>query len=1139
MKKVFFTIAFIAALSLFGQIAWADGTDIYERTCKKCHGADGNGSKWAPGFKDNPFITDRSIDEISAVIRDGRSKFASRYDKGRYLLQGMFRQKLTETEVAEIASYLKALYRNESISASKMSENIRSEGEAEDLAKDSLEEKIEAPAKNEAIYIPIKNLLKMDVVDDKLMGHTGSVSSVAFSPDGQTLASGSIDNSIGLWDVATRSKLRIFEDSRNFVRSVVFSPDGKILAGSTDKTIILWDLATGKKLKTLEGHRDDVWSVAFSPDGQMLASGSQDETIGLWDVATGSMIKTLESHKAPILSVAFSPDGKMLASGDMNRAVDIWDVATWANLKTFKSDNEWVKSVAFSPDSRTLLILNSTTIGLVDVSTWSRLKIFKRFEVIAVAVSPDGKTLASGDNDGNIGLWNLATGGMIKAFKGHTGTVNSVAFSPDGKTLASGGADKTVGLWNQGSYFTVSNLKSNFSESIEIEKNTKLKELFRPKGEFEKTKEYEERIRDAKAEEMAIKREYEERLKEAEERAEKELEEGRSKLYPVSLKASLGRYDADKEAFEADILGSRVLINISVEKAAEISKRKDNISIQGQIRYFDETKAELVNPFLVDTVTKERFAFGRHTDAVMTASSRKAPPELKIASIKLIEPSGNGILEAGEKGRLLILLRNASKGTALGVRLTFEAGKALKGLRLNEKVYIGQINPNEEKTVEVDISGLDDIESADLNLKAKLIETSGFDSQPVIIAFKTKALVPPLLQVAKVDIEDTDGRRVITKGKEAKVTLMVQNAGQGASRDVVVTLRPDDAEIRMFGDSTFKIGMLLPGESKKAVFSVAVTSRYNGPKELPLHVIVKEGRERFSVKPDIKFALNEEAPDVRVVKVEARALPTAKVEDIDDINTPPAFSQEQKIMGDQDVAIVIGVERYRKLPKAEFAYNDAKAVKGYLKAMGFSERNIKFLVDEEATLSGINSSVGTWLPNRIKKESRVFIYYSGHGSPDPATGEAYLMPHDGDPNYLADTGYSLKKLYDSLAKLDAAEVAVVLDSCFSGTGGRSVIAKGARPMVVFVDEGVLASKNLAILSSTQGAQISTSYAEKEHGLFTYYFLKAVKEGKKDIGEIYSYIKPLVEDEARAQNVEQSPSLKPGPEEVKARFGLRR
>jgi uncharacterized caspase-like protein len=148
------------------------------------------------------------------------------------------------------------------------------------------------------------------------------------------------------------------------------------------------------------------------------------------------------------------------------------------------------------------------------------------------------------------------------------------------------------------------------------------------------------------------------------------------------------------------------------------------------------------------------------------------------------------------------------------------------------------------------------------------------------------------------------------------------------------------------------------------------------------------------------------------------------------------------------------------------------------------------------------------------------------------------VPFDGDPNYLEDTGYPLKRLYEKLGKLQVSEVAVVLDSCFSGAGGRSVLAKGARPLVMMTTSTVL-PPNIAVLSATQGSQISTSSSEKGHGVFTYYFLKALKDGKKTLAEIYEYIKPNVEDEAKALNVQQSPSISPDVEKLKGRFSLRR
>jgi uncharacterized caspase-like protein len=263
--------------------------------------------------------------------------------------------------------------------------------------------------------------------------------------------------------------------------------------------------------------------------------------------------------------------------------------------------------------------------------------------------------------------------------------------------------------------------------------------------------------------------------------------------------------------------------------------------------------------------------------------------------------------------------------------------------------------------------------------------------------------------------------------------------------------------------------------------------------------------------------------------------PAVKETAIIDIHTIPDF---KAIPRQNDIAVIIGIENYQGVPKSDFSKSDAGIVKDYLKALGFQERNIELLIDERATFSGITKTIEAWLPNRLKKESKVFIYYSGHGAPEPKTGDAYMVPFDGDPNYLSVTGYSLKRLYENLGKLQVEEVVVLLDSCFSGAGGRSVLAKGARPLVMMSTSTVLPS-NIAVLSATQGSQISTSSPEKGHGVFTYYFLKALKDGKKTIAEIYEYIKPLVEDEAKQINVQQSPSISPDAEKLKGRFSLRK
>jgi hypothetical protein len=252
----------------------------------------------------------------------------------------------------------------------------------------------------------------------------------------------------------------------------------------------------------------------------------------------------------------------------------------------------------------------------------------------------------------------------------------------------------------------------------------------------------------------------------------------------------------------------------------------------------------------------------------------------------------------------------------------------------------------------------------------------------------------------------------------------------------------------------------------------------------------------------------------------------------------PRFAAADRAFGEDDAAVVIGVEKYQDIPPADFAAADARLVKEYLLALGMSERNIELLVDERATGTAMRKILQSWLPNRVKPGSRVFVYYSGHGAPEPAGGKSYLVPHDGDPNYLTATGYPLEELYAGLGRLPGAEVAVVLDSCFSGAGGRSVLAKGARPLVASAPAPSLPSK-VAVLAATEGAQISTVSRERGHGLLTYHFLKALRDGGTDLASIHAAIRPRVEDEAKRENVTQTPSLLSDPRSPAVRFRLRR
>ncbi len=300
-------------------------------------------------------------------------------------------------------------------------------------------------------------------IGEPLTRHTDDIYAVAFSPDGKTLASAGADNMIVLWDLETHTQIgepltgHIVSVGPPGVGSVAFSPDGKILAsGGYDKTVILWDVQTHRQIgEPLKIHNDAVASVAFSPDGKTLASGSIDNTIILWDVETHRQTgEPLQGHSGRVFSVAFSPDGKTLASGSDDNTIILWDVETHQQIgERLQGHTNAIFSVAFHPNGRTLASgSDDLTIILWDVESHRQIGEPLRGHsgrVFNVAFSPDGKTLASGSWDSNVILWDLEIHRQIRKQLPELSDISSVAFSPDGKTLALSSYTNTIILGNR------------------------------------------------------------------------------------------------------------------------------------------------------------------------------------------------------------------------------------------------------------------------------------------------------------------------------------------------------------------------------------------------------------------------------------------------------------------------------------------------------------------------------------------------------------------------------------------------------------------------------------------------------------------------------------------------------------------
>ncbi|NJK29613.1 MAG: hypothetical protein HC940_05390, partial [Acaryochloris sp. SU_5_25] len=282
--------------------------------------------------------------------------------------------------------------------------------------------------------------------------HTGWIRELAFSPDGQLLATvGNEDQTLRIWDITTRDCRYILRDHEGSVLSCAFHPcQNLVVSGSSDQTIKFWDTRTGTCLQTWVGQNHHIWSIAFSPDGQILATGDGGGTIKIWDMDTGECYLTLVGHIGLVYSLSIRADGQVMASGASEGTVRIWDLNTGQCLRVLQGHANDVFDVCFSPDGETLVSGSfDHTVKFWDTQQWHCQRTWRGYSngfCSLVGLSAD--SILTGSGDGYIRFWDLKTGQCLRKIAGHQGFAWSVAVSPTRQWFASAGEDALIKLWD-------------------------------------------------------------------------------------------------------------------------------------------------------------------------------------------------------------------------------------------------------------------------------------------------------------------------------------------------------------------------------------------------------------------------------------------------------------------------------------------------------------------------------------------------------------------------------------------------------------------------------------------------------------------------------------------------------------------
>ncbi len=283
-------------------------------------------------------------------------------------------------------------------------------------------------------------------------GHAGDVYSVAWSPDGQRIASASSDHSVQVMNAADGSHIYRYLGHDNYVTSVAWSPNGqRIASGSLDEMVHVWNAADGSYPYMYRGSSGGVNTVAWSPGGQRIASGNWNATVQIWDATDGGNEYTYNGHTYGINSVAWSPDGRRVASGGRDKTVQVMDATNGLHAYTYRKHTADVYAVAWSPNGKYIASASADgTVRVWDAINGGQMYLYEGHSslVYTVAWSPDGQHIASGGDDKTVQVWSPTAKGHVYTYNGHTNSVIAVAWSPDGKNLVSGGYDHTVQVWN-------------------------------------------------------------------------------------------------------------------------------------------------------------------------------------------------------------------------------------------------------------------------------------------------------------------------------------------------------------------------------------------------------------------------------------------------------------------------------------------------------------------------------------------------------------------------------------------------------------------------------------------------------------------------------------------------------------------
>jgi WD40 repeat protein len=961
-------------------------------------------------------------------------------------------------------------------------------------------------------------------------GHISPLTSVAFSPDGTQVISGDHRSDLRLWDRATGQLVRMFNTHLRGIHALAFSPDGtQVLSGGADYTLRLWDRATWQVVRSFPRELGDFGvprAVAFSPDGTQIVLGSWvRKYLTLWDRATGKLVRTFEGPTSHVQAVAFSPDGSQVLSGSDDHSFRLWDSATGQLVHTFQGHTNGVNAVAFSPDGKHVLSgSDDYTLRLWDRATGKLMHTFegRTSSVQAVALSPDGAQVVSGYHDHTLRLWDRATGEVVRRFTGHTQEVNAVAFTPDGTEVLSGSSDRTLRLWEHLTGHLVHTFDGHPEEVMAVAVSPNGTQVLsggrdgalwlwdRATGQLDRTFPLHH---DTPTWFNAV----------------AFSPDGKQVIAGGGSNIGDGFWMWDRTTRQLDHTFTKPINRIPTwVNAVAFSPDGTQVLSGGILKnlsLWDRTTGQLVRTFEGHTSDIQAVAFSPDGSQVLSGSDDNTLRLWDRTTGQLVHileghaqevnavafgHDGHQVISASSDGTLRFW--NPQTGELVATLIGFDDGEWVA--YTPDNYYVSSPKGDQYVTFRVGNKVYDFAQYASI--------------------YKRPEIVAKIIKGADI---------------QAEVAAIQQETGVDLTRENIADLLPPEIVVQFLkqGDTLREpINQVLEGPNILVV--AKVVQRQHGLDRIVLQIngqVVYEqsvkGEKEFELRAPVE--LKESANNLKLVAwstKQVRSHPrtlqlTYKAELMKGLSLRKLA--EYVFGKSKSWAVVIGISSYSKTDNGfkplPHAVDDAKAMRDLLiNKLGFADDHIISILDKQATKQHIQTVLAQELPEKVGKDDRVIIYFSGHGDTrQTRTGDpyGYIVPIDGKRQSIHPTAISMDEVYSFSELIPAKQILFIVDSCYSGIRG-TLHKKGELPPQT--------RRQVETFIKSGGRQIMTAGTAEEtvvmgpkwdgHSVYTYHLIQGLKgradqnkDGVTTIRELQVYLDDKVPTDT---DYKQTPQL---------------